>query len=146
MSLLFYLTQSNNINVPTEKIVEATIKITRGYYGWHTLELNNEIIVKGNIRKINTPITGSHIFESALSMPIFTMAEYQSDWYSIQISKFNPDINDTLEYLFQNIASKLVGKFPEIWTNPKYQSLPHAGCFALCTGLENYDEIPDDWK
>lgn len=146
MSLLIYLTQNYGSSTPTEKIVEASVTITKSYRGWHTLELNNEIIVKGYISKINTPITGSHIFESALSMPIFTMAEYQSAWYSIQISKFNPDINDTLEYLFQNIASKLVGKFPEIWTYPKYQSLPHAGCFALCTGLENYDEIPDDWK
>ena len=50
-------------------------------------------------------------------------------------------------------CTNLTGKAPELWllgTNSKennYQGSPNgAGCFAGCTGLDNYDEIPDYWK
>ena len=53
---------------------------------------------------------------------------------------------------FRN-CTNLTGKAPELWllgTNSKennYQGSPNgAGCFAGCTGLDNYDEIPDYWK
>ena len=146
MSLLMYLTQSYGPSFPTEKIVEASLMITRSYNGWYTLTLNNINIVSNYFNKLNKPVIGSYIFTDALSMPTFQMDEYQSSWYSIQISQFNPDVNDTLEYLFQDIGTHLIGVIPPIWTYPKYQALPHAGCFASCTGLENYNEIPDDWK
>lgn len=144
MNIFFYLTQQEHIL--STKVVEASIKLNKAYYGWHALELKGTTIVRGYINKMNQPITGSYIFESSLSMPVFTMTEYQSGHYAIQISQFNPDVSDTLEYLFQNIGSNLIGIFPAIWTYPKYQNIPHTGCFSSCTGLENYNEIPDDWK
>lgn len=146
MSLLIYLTQNYGSSTPTEKIVEASVTVTKSYRGWYILALNNADIVNSYFNNVNQPVIGSHIFSDTLSMPTFTMRQYQSSWYSIQISQFNPDVNDTLEYLFQDIGTHLIGVIPPIWTYPKYQALPHAGCFASCTGLENYNEIPDDWK
>ncbi len=50
-------------------------------------------------------------------------------------------------------CTNLTGKAPELWllgTNSKennYQGSPDGeGCFYGCTGLDNYDEIPDYWK
>lgn len=146
MSLLIYLTQNYGSSTPTEKIVEASVTVTKSYSGWYTLALNNVDIVNSYFNKVNQPVIGSHIFSDTLSMPTFTMSNQQSSHYSIQILQFNPDVNDTLENLFQNIGTHLIGVIPPIWTYPKYQALPHAGCFASCTGLENYNEIPDDWK
>ena len=47
----------------------------------------------------------------------------------------------------------LTGNAPELWkmgtnnTENNYQGTPDgAGCFNNCTGLTNYNEIPDYWK
>lgn len=38
----------------------------------------------------------------------------------------------------------LAGVAPALWTNPLLTQ--HTGCFAGCTKLDNYDDIPADWK
>lgn len=146
MSLLFYLTQEHGAMMPKEKIVEVSMKITKNYPGWYNLKLKGVAIINNYFNKTNQPVTGSHVFDSPLTNPYFDVVDYQSGWYEIQFLQFNPDITDSLEGLFQFIGTKMTGTFPPIWTYPKYQALSHAGCFSKCTRLDNYNEIPDDWK
>ena len=41
-------------------------------------------------------------------------------------------------------CTSLTGKAPELWNRSNVTSYYY--CFRDCTGLENYDDIPDDWK
>ena len=44
---------------------------------------------------------------------------------------------------FYNCIS-LTGKAPELWNRDNVKD--NFFCFYNCTNLENYDDIPDDWK
>lgn len=54
----------------------------------------------------------------------------------------------TLAYAFWNCVA-LRGSTPEVdgmklWE--RFPDIPHDRCFAYCTGLDDYAEIPEDWK
>ena len=51
MSLLIYLTQNYGSSTPTEKIVEASVTVTKSYRGWYTLALNNADIVNSYFKR-----------------------------------------------------------------------------------------------
>ena len=60
-------------------------------------------------------------------------------------SKFNESSSAKLSYSC-NFCEKIYGTAPgnKLWYNPNIIS--HRACFANCTGISNYNVIPDDWK
>lgn len=55
------------------------------------------------------------------------------------------DITDCYR-CFEDCTS-LTGPAPELWDETKWPNITsYSGCFASCTGLSNYADIPSDWK
>jgi hypothetical protein len=48
---------------------------------------------------------------------------------------------------FNNVGSGMKGTVEELWNTTKFPNIAlFTNCFRTCTGLDNYDDIPDNWK
>jgi len=48
---------------------------------------------------------------------------------------------------FQFIGSGMTGTVVELWNTSNFPNIVnYTNCFTGCTGLDNYDDIPNDWK
>ena len=85
----------------------------------------------------NSVTTCSYMFDGCSSLI--------SDISNIWPSTWNYTGTINLAHMFSD-CSKVVGTVPadKLWDSGK--TFSPAGCFSNCTSLDNYAEIPDDWK